>query len=232
MTQSSDPAARNPAALNPARRRAAALAVASLGLVIGLVGCVPLVLGGAMVGGVGVAGDRRPVGIQLEDQAIEHRVDSALSSRFTIEPVNIYSTSYNRKVLLTGQVPDEKTKLEAAAIAARAENVASVVNELQIATVEGAASRAGDSLLAAKVRTALLGEREPPFLALKTCTTADLVYLMGRVTEREGAAAAATVSRVDGVKGVVKVFEYIAQSELDNPQPAPITEGGAGNKAQ
>jgi len=210
--------------------RALALLTAG-GIAVGavLAACVPLVVGGALVaGGANVASDRRPVGIQLEDEAIEHRVDNVVYTRFPIEPVNLYVTSYNRKVLLTGQVHDEKTRAEIESLVARVENVAQVVNELQIAPVSSTGQRADDTLLASKVRGALLGLREPPFTVIKTRITASVVYLMGRVTNSEGEGAAKAASRVEGAKGVVKVFEYIAPAELEKPpQPAPISEGGA-----
>jgi len=200
-----------------------------------LAGCAaPLVVGGAMVAGGAIAlSDRRPVGIQIEDEAIEHRVDDALYTRFRIEPVNFYVTSYDRKVLLTGQVFDEKARAEAGDIASKVMNVREVVNELKIAGVSSTGNRADDAIIAGKLRAKLIDSKEPPFGVVKTRVTGGVVYLMGKVTQAEGDAAGKAASEVDGVLGVVKVFDYItAQQAADLTHAVPPTEDKSGGRKQ
>lgn len=178
-----------------------------------LTGCVPLVVGAA-VGGAAVATDRRSVGIQLEDEAIERRISRALSDRFKSEDVNISVTSYNRKVLLTGEAPTEQAKAEVEQIATSDNSVRTVLNELRVGPMASAASRANDAAMTGKVRARLLESRQVPLGAIKITTERNYVYLLGRVTEAEGDIFARLVSQVGNVNGVIKAFDYITEKEL------------------
>lgn len=188
---------------------------------LAIVGCAPLVVGGALVGTAVVASDRRPLGIQIEDQAIERRIDLALAERFERGTININVTSYNRKVLLTGEVLTAEAKAEAERIAASAENVRSVLNELGVGRISTVGSRAKDRAITAKVRAAFLASDSVPAGAIMIVTERAIVHLMGRVTPAEGQAAAQTASRVSDVLGVVKAFEYISDKELEALRAAP-----------
>jgi osmotically-inducible protein OsmY len=181
-------------------------------------GCaVPLVVGGAaVVGGAMVAADRRPVGIQIEDEAIERRIDRALAARFEAGTINVNVTSYNRKVLLTGEVQSQQTKSAAEEIARNTENVREVVNELGIGLPSTIGSRTNDTAISAKVRAAFIDSKEVQVGVVKLTTERAIVYLLGRVTEKEGEAAARVASRVEGVQKVVKVFDYLTDQELAN----------------
>ena len=204
------------------------IVAALCGIAAALASCIaaPLIVGGVAAGSTKLALDRRSVGMQVEDEEIEHRVDSAVYTRFPIEPVNMYITSYNRKALLTGQVPDEKTKIEVGDIASRVENVNAVVNELQIAPVSSASARAQDAFISSKVDAAMLNAgTSPPIGVVKSKVTSGVVYLMGRVTEREGDDVAKIASQVNGVQGVVKVYDYISESSIDASQkPVPVID--------
>jgi osmotically-inducible protein OsmY len=193
-----------------------------------LTACVPLVIGGAAVGGAAaLAADRRPVGIQLEDEAIERRLNRAIYSRFKDGEISVYVTSYNRKVLLTGQVINENIYHEVEKIAKEGENVREVVNELQVRELSPAPVRNNDIAITGKVRAALLEAKDVPLGVVKVTTERGIVYLLGRVTPEEGDAAARVASRVSGVNKVVKVFDYLTPEELAaiqapaaGPQPA------------
>ncbi len=176
-------------------------------------GCAPLVVGGAAVGGALVVTDRRSVGIQLEDETIERRINRALAEKFPRDRANISVTSYNRRVLLTGEVVNEQGKLDAQAIAEKTENVAGVLNELHIGSLSTLSNRNFDTALSAKVRAALLEAKGVPSATVKIVSERSVVYLMGRVTQEEGEAAARAASRVSGVRQVVKYFDYLSESE-------------------
>jgi osmotically-inducible protein OsmY len=198
-------------------------ALALVGVVAAAAGCAPLLVGGAVVGGL-VATDRRSVGIQLEDEAIERRVDRALARRFSDDSAsNIFVKSYNRRVLLTGEVASEADKAEAERIAVAQENVRVVANELYVGTVSTTANRNNDTAISAKVRTNLLREENVPSSALSVTVRRSVVYLMGRVSEPEGELAARTASRTDGVRQVIKLFDYLTNEEWEaiKSQSAP-----------
>jgi osmotically-inducible protein OsmY len=190
-------------------------------------GCAPLVVGGAMVGGAIVATDRRSVGIQLEDEAIERRINRALADRFERGTININVTSYNRKVLLTGEVLTIEAKAEAERIAANAESVRAVLNELGVGQISSVGSRAKDTAISGKVRAAFLESRKVQSGVVKVTTERAIVYLLGRVTPAEGDAAAQVASRVSDVLGVVKAFDYLTDKELEELRtatPPPETQ--------
>ena len=184
-------------------------------------GCAPLLLGGAVAGGVIVATDRRSVGIQVEDEAIEGRASRALGSRFFDGNTHRISVNtYNRRVLLTGEVPSEADKAEAGKLAAAMENVRMVSNELVIGTVSTQANRNNDGAITTKVKAALLAEKNVPSGTVSVTTRRSVVYLMGRVSTAEADLAARAASRVEGVREVVKLFDLLNESELKALKPA------------
>ena len=172
-----------------------------------LQGCVPMVVGGIAAGALAVD-DRRTLGAQTEDKSILVKAEGRLGEKFGRQ-ANINVTSFNRKVLLTGEVPDAAAKTEAGRIAAGVENIASVVNELQIAGASSIGARTNDAVLTAKVKGNFVDTKDLLANAFKVVTEAGVVYLMGLVTREEADRAADVASRTSGVKQVVKVFEYI-----------------------
>ena len=187
-------------------------------------GCV-LLFGGAALGGAVVATDRRSVGMQLEDAQIEHRINSALDGRFTRESVRIDVSSYNQKVLLAGQVPRDKDRSDAEALATSSLNVRQVVNELTIGSLSGLASQADDNMLAAKVRAALLDVPGLGTGVVKVACTNSVIYLMGDVSSAEADVAKRATSHVNGVNRVVALFDV--RSVPQTAAPAPASSGPA-----
>jgi osmotically-inducible protein OsmY len=205
--------------ISPRTLRPLSAALLALGALTALPGCAPLLLGSAMVGGVLVATDRRTTGTQVEDQGIELRAAGAVRDLATLGHVNI--TSYNRQVLITGEVPDDAQRSRVEQAVARVENVKSVVNELAVAGNSSSGSRANDVLVGTKVKASLLEAKDVQAPAVKVITERGNVYLMGRVTEREATRAAELASQVPGVSKVVRVFEILSEEELARLTPAP-----------
>jgi len=206
-------------------RLTAALALSAT-LAGGLSACAPLLLGGAVIGGGMVATDRRTTGIQIEDEAIELRAGSRVRELATLGKISI--TSYNRMVLLTGEVPGPAEKAQVEQAVAKVENVRGVVNELVVAPNSAFSSRTADSSLATKVKLTLVDAKDVQANAFKVVAERRVIYLMGRVTEREANRGAELASQVSGVEKVVKVFEIISEKDLATPgsqalNPAPIS---------
>ena len=211
-------------------RTALAAALASTLL---LQGC-PLLVAGAVGGGALLATDRRTVGAQTDDKAIEIKASRALSQNLTTD-AHFNVTSYNRRVLLTGEVPDEASKQTASAVVRGVDNVRGVVNELAIAGASSFMSRSNDSYVGAKVKASLLDAPDLGSHYFDVTTERGIVYLMGLVTRAEGDRAADIASRVPGVHQVVKVFEYItpeqaAKLSLGAP-PEPASQGAPAEPA-
>ncbi len=177
--------------------------------------CAPLLVGVVVAGTAVVATDRRTAGSLVDDQTIQLRVANELSTALGKLPVHINVNSFDRKVLLTGEVPDEATKARAGDIAAASSNVRAVVNELAILPPTSVSERAGDTALATKVRAAFVNTREIAFNSIEIVTERGIVYLLGLVTEQEGQIAALVASKVSGVKQVVKVFDYASKEEIE-----------------
>ncbi|MBU3653756.1 MAG: BON domain-containing protein [Limnohabitans sp.] len=194
-------------------------AAAGLALVMSLGACAPLVVG-SMVGGAMVASDRRTSGIQLEDEGIElrggNRIREMLGSR-----VHINITSYNRQVLLTGEVPTQKDKDYANQLISQVENVRTVVNELAVAPTSSLSDRSMDALISGKVKASMVDSKDIFANAFKVVTERGTVYLMGRVTQREAQRATDLARQVSGVKKVVRVFDILTEEELQALLPPP-----------
>jgi osmotically-inducible protein OsmY len=209
------------------RSRPARLALATAAALLAagvLEGCIVLA-GGAALGGAVVATDRRSVGIQVEDVAIERRINAELDSRFARSSVRIDVNSFNQRVLLTGQVPQEHDRADAERIAREAQGVHEVINELSIGSLAGLSSSTDDILLAGKVRAEILGDRGIATGAVKVTVSQGNVYLMGRVGSHEAEVSKKIASHVGGVKKVVALFELITDAELDKAlhgDPAPV----------
>lgn len=205
------------------KRRTLMLAAVAIAAVPAM-GCAPLLVGGAVAGTAMVVSDRRSPGIQVEDQAIELRVANALGEKFPRDKANISVTSYNRRVLLTGEVTSEQAKAEAQAVAEKAPNVAAVLNELHVGGLSTLANRNFDTSLTAKVVAAFATAEAVPSGTIKVVTSRSVVYLMGLVTQTEGEAAARVASRVAGVQKVVKAFEYLPDRSPPAPSAKPVAD--------
>ena len=195
------------------------LALASAVLLSGaLTACIPLVIGGAAAGGSLVVTDRRTSGAQLEDEGIELRSSSRLRGNL-VERAHINVTSYNRQVLLTGEVPTAEDKQLAGQTVTSVENVASVINELGVLGNSSLVQRSSDVLISGRVKAMLIDAADLYSNSFKVVTERGTTYLMGRVTQREADRGTEVVRSTPGVQKVVRMFEIISQEELSKMLP-------------
>ena len=206
-------------------RRAVCSSLAVVLLGGALSACVPLVVGGGMVAGTLVAVDRRTAGTQVEDESIE--VKAANRIRDTLgDKARINVTSYNRQVLLTGEVGNETDKQAMTRLVESVDNVRGVVNEVVVAPFTATLSqRSADTFITGKVRASLLDAKDLQASAIKVTTENKVVYLMGIVTPREAKRAAEIARGVKDVTKEVRVFEVVSEDDLARYQPkqAPVT---------
>jgi osmotically-inducible protein OsmY len=204
------------------------LVLAALVLSGGLSACAPLVVGSAMMGSALMMADRRSTGAQVDDQAIEIKAATRLRERFG-KDAHLNVTSYNRLVLITGEVATPEDLAKAKVVVESLDNVRSVVNEAQVDFQSSMSSRASDALLTSKVRVTLVDAKDLLANAFKIVTERGTVYLMGRVTAREAKRATDLARAIPGVKKVVQVFEVITEAELaELVPPAPKETPKAG----
>jgi osmotically-inducible protein OsmY len=192
-------------------------------LLASLSGCFGLIVG-AGIGSAVSAVDRRTLGAQTEDKSVTVKAEIKMRE-VTNGDGNINVTSFNRKVLLTGEVRDEAMKAAAEREVRKIENVVSVINELKISGSSSYTSRSNDALITTKVKASLVDMKTVSAISFKVTTERGVVYLMGLVTPREGNIAADVAKGVSGVTRVVKIFEYIseedARAKQTNAQNAP-----------
>jgi osmotically-inducible protein OsmY len=195
------------------RLRRPLAAVALCGTVaISLQGCVEMAVGTAVIGTL-AATDRRTFGAQTEDKTILLKGEGRVK-RLVGDAGNVNVTSFNRKVLLTGEVRDEQMKAAVEREVADIQNVQSIVNELAIMPPSSLSSRSNDTLITGLVKASFVDAKDVYVNAFKVVTERGVVYLLGRVTQREGQLAAEIASTTRGVQRVIKVFDYISDAEM------------------
>jgi osmotically-inducible protein OsmY len=184
-----------------------------------LQGCELAVLGGGAAAITAIE-DRRTSGTIMDDEGIEIRVRRAVRERFG-ESTHMNVTSFNRSVLLTGEVPDEATRGEIEKIVLANANVRGVTNEMQVAGVSSIATRTGDSFITTKIKGRLLDANKVNPVHVKVVTESGVVYLLGVVTETEAEDAVDIARTTNGVRKVVKIFEYCKTGDpVCRPRPA------------
>lgn len=186
-----------------------------------LQGCVPLVVGGAFIGGTLVATDRRTSGTQLEDEGIELRSANRIREAL-IDRAHVNIASYNRQVLLTGEVPTEQDKKLAEQAVSRVENVQKIVNELAVMGNASLTARSFDALITGRIKAAFVDAKDLYANSFKIVTERGVTHLMGRVSQREADRATEIARATSGVQKVVRIFEIISEEDLQRllPQPA------------
>jgi len=190
---------------------AGALAVASLA---SLQGCIALLGAGAVAGGLSL-NDRRTGGTQIEDQAIEMKSGGRLREAIG-DKGHVNVTSYNRIVLVSGEVPSDADKTAAEKAVRDIEGVSNVVNELEVGANSTISTRSSDTVITTRVKSALIDAKDVQASAIKVITERGNVYLMGRVTEREATRAAEIARAQPSVLKVVRVFEILTEEQLSN----------------
>ncbi|HTH93805.1 MAG TPA: BON domain-containing protein [Rhodocyclaceae bacterium] len=192
-----------------------------------LAGCFGVAAVGMGTGALMVA-DRRTPENYIADEGIEVRAGNAIGNQFG-DKVHVNVTSYNRTILLTGEVPDDATKagVEKAATSISSD-VKSVVNELRVAGISSFASRSNDTYLTSKVKARFLDANKFSINLVKIVTENSSVYLLGIVTQKEADAAVEIARTTGGVQRVVRVFEIIGDADakrIDNAlQPSKSSQ--------
>jgi osmotically-inducible protein OsmY len=202
-------------------------------------GCVPAVVTGATVG-VMSAYDRRSTGIQADDESTEWKAGAAIPEKYR-EASHVNFTAFNRRVLVTGEVPSEEAKRAIGAEVARLSGVREVINDLTIGPASSLSVRSNDSYITSKVKARLVDAKEVSAINIKVLTEQGTTYLMGIVSDREARVATSVASRTDGVRKVVNVMEIVSDADIKRldvvpnparsdappppkpaPQPAPV----------
>lgn len=176
-----------------------------------------------------LAVDRRPTETTIADEGIEVRAANRIGERFG-DKAHVNVTSFNRSVLLTGEVPDTAAKAEAEKLASGVPNVKSISNELQVAGVSSFGSRSTDSYITSKVKARFVDASQFSTNHVKVVTEGGRVYLLGLVTQREADAAVEVARTTGGALTVVRLFEIISEEEARKIDNRKTSEAAAAKK--
>lgn len=178
----------------------------STAIVVGLSGCAAALVGATAVG-ISAATDTRSVGTQLDDQTIEIRTITALKGEDRLDNSRVKVVSFNRAVLLLGQVSDSSLRELATHIVRNVEGVQRVHNELQVAPVISLGQISKDTYITSKIKAKFVTDEMIKATDIKVVTENAEVALMGIVT-REVADHAIEITRnTNDVKRVIDAFE-------------------------
>lgn len=181
----------------------AALALAT---VLTLSGCAAAVVGAAAVG-ISSATDSRTVGTQVDDQAIEIKVITALKAEERLAESRIQVVSFNRSVLLMGQAQNHGVADLAARIARDIEGVQRVHNEIRVAEVISFKTISNDSWLTSKIKAKYVTDEAIDASKVKVVTENSEVFLMGLVDRQMARQAVEVARNTNGVQRVIDAFE-------------------------
>ncbi|MBU3601280.1 BON domain-containing protein [Polynucleobacter sp. AM-25C3] len=176
-----------------------------------LSGCGVLAVGG-VAAGASVMADRRPPAVQAIDKGIDLEVENALDKKFG-DSAHINVSSFNQKVLLTGEVKDVGIKEQAGTYAKANKNVRSVFNELIVGPNSTYTARANDSYLESKIKTQMIFTDKLPSNSMAIVAEGNSIYLMGILTQNEAEMAKKIASNTNGVKDVYAYFDIISEAE-------------------
>lgn len=186
------------------------LAVSVLMLLwLSLSGCVSLTKG-ASDDLVDQYHGKRTTGALIEDRSIRRKIRINLArTDDKLDTPYITVASFNRNVLLVGQVENKRLKQQAGEVAKAIRHVRNVNNELTVVGSRSALTRSNDGWIGTKVKTRLLLTPNTPGRRTRVITDQGVVYLMGLLTRAEVDAVVEATQKVRGVQKIVKAVEYI-----------------------
>jgi len=198
------------------------LTLSVISIILSLQGCPAVIFGAA--GGTALAiHDRRDSETMSQDQRIESTATNKLYDDPELKTkVHINVTSYNRVVLLSGEVLTHDAMNHALDIVKNIPDVRLVHNELQVADLTPFSSRSNDTWITSTVKAQMLNEKDLDATRIKVVTEKGNVFLMGLVTDKEAELAVNVARNVKYVSKVTKLFEII-------PEPA-VTQTAAETK--
>jgi osmotically-inducible protein OsmY len=194
-----------------------AIALCAVLVTSSLSGCALALVGGAAAATGLVMTDRRDARTQLDDTTIDGTTAREVRQILGDKGGHVTTTSYFRKVLITGEVPNEETRQRVVAAVQQTRDVAGVVDELAVMPDSSLKQRAEDSAITARVKANLVNTTGVPSNSIKVLTDRGTTYLMGRLTRRETELATEAARTTPGVQRVVRVIDYISDQAALHP---------------
>ncbi|MCM8596569.1 BON domain-containing protein [Accumulibacter sp.] len=190
-----------------------------------LQGCLPVLAASAATGGAMAAVDRRSLGTQTDDETTEWKASARATEQFG-DRAHLNFTSYNRKVLITGEVASPEMKTEIESLVASLPLVQGVYNEVTVGPPTSLTTRSNDAYLTTRVKARFVDSGKFNPVRVKVVTEAGVVYLLGLVTQSEADSAVQVARTTSGVVKVVTLMEIISPAkarEFDGSAPRSDT---------
>ena len=209
---------------------AAAALIAALPM---LQGCVAAAIGAGATVGVMSAHDRRTTSVQADDEAAEWKATQQIPEAYR-EAAHVNFTAFNRRLLMTGEVPSEEARSTIGERVAKLDGIKEVFNETTVGPASSLKSRSNDGYITSKVKARLVDEKTLSANHIKVVTESGTVFLMGVVGDREAKVSVQITRTTDGVRKVVNLFEVVSDAEIKRlstisttntsapAQPAPV----------
>lgn len=173
-----------------------------------LTGCIAAFMAGASAGGL-IVSDQRNLQERTDDSYITRRLDLNIVQDPEFKSCHIEPSAFNGIVLLVGEAPIASLKVSAEKIAQATPHVRKVYDELTVQPPVSFKQESKDTWITSAVKSAMLIKPKLRSGSIKVITENSTVFLMGLVTKEQANLAVDVARRVDGVKRVVKVFEYL-----------------------
>lgn len=178
-----------------------------------LSGCFPAIVAGTAAGVISLH-DRRSTGTQTDDETTEWKAAGRIPKEYK-EKARVSFISYNRRVLITGEVPSEEARQSIEQQTRQIEGVRDVYNELTVGTPATLSMRSNDTFLESKVKARLVDSRQISAHHVKVVAERGQVYLMGVVTNLEAKVAITVARTTAGVVKVINIMEILSDEEIN-----------------
>ena len=178
-----------------------------LTIMTSLSACVAAVVAGVAAGGL-VVNDSRSFKQMSTDATIRRQMELQLASRPAFKGSHISISSFNQMVLLVGQTPKASLRVTVEKLLLKDPKVKRVYNEITISPPLPMAVQSKDLWISSNVKAMMLARKGLKSGSFNVLTEDGIVYLMGRVKHDQANLAVDVARRVDGVKKVVKIFQY------------------------
>lgn len=174
-----------------------------------LAGCIPAALVVGATAGGAIVYDKRSTKTMIHDQQAGESLTQMTSNTPELQKgTHIVVATFHRVMLIAGQTETPEQRDKVYQLATTIPNVSRIYNEITVGTPISEWQRTKDSWITTKIKSKMLGQVGFHSTEIKVVTENGVVYLMGVLSRSQADDAVDIARRVDGVRTVVKVFEY------------------------
>lgn len=151
----------------------------------------------------------RSLGERIDDKMIQTKSAINLKAEESLKDTHIKAFSFEKTVILIGQVAQTKQLNIAENAVKKLRDVKAVKNLLVVGKPPSTGRRFKDSLLESKIKAKLIANNEYMLSNIKVHVEAGEVYLFGLATKAHANLATNLVKETKGVNTVIQAFSYV-----------------------